>query len=129
MPYLVEGRKKELLTEPQRAITDGDFNYLFTLAYIKVFLANPGYTTLARIRKASLMPLRLEEVEAVENLLIVNGVSVMDRIVARDLAFTEFYSRIGRNYEENCIAINGDITQYHDAEKAIIEKFKEKANG
>jgi hypothetical protein len=133
MPYLAEGRKKELNTEPQRASTLGDYNYLFTKAYIKAFIDDPSYAMIAMIRRASLQPQNLEAVFDVENLLVEKEVHLLDRIVARDLAFVEFYDRIGHNYEVYARVKNGDLPEYNDAERAIIVKFgmipKETSNG
>jgi hypothetical protein len=125
MPYIKKGRQKELLCEPQRANNDGDWNFLYTREYLKAFIAEPGYKTIALIRKASLTPSKLEGVKKVEDLLTVQGVNQLDRIVARDLAFAEFYRRVGAIYEEGAKNINGDLEAYEDALRACREKHME----
>lgn len=123
MPYLESGQKKELMTEPKRATRDGDFNYLYSRAYLKAFIANPSYATIALIAKAAIEPKKLDGVERVDDLLTVMLVSDLDRKAARMLAYLEFYSRIGRLYEDQCIIKNGDLEEYKAAELAIQEKF------
>lgn len=123
MPYLNEGRKKELLTEPQRANTDGDYNFLFTQEYLKVFNANPSYATIALIKKASIRPEAIASVDHLERTLMFNGVISIDRIAARELAFLEFYHRVGYIYELRARENNGDLASYQEAFRAINEKF------
>lgn len=124
MPYLLEGRKKELTVEPQRAETDGDYNFLFTRAYLKRFISDPSYATIALIRKAALHPPVLKTVDDIECMLYDKKVPWLDREVARSLAFTEFYDRIGKRYEELAAVKNGDLVEYEQAFLAMIEKFK-----
>lgn len=123
MPYLQFGRKKELDTEPQRANTPGDFNYLFTKAYLKAFIAKPRYETIAQIKRASVFTNSLGEVQKVQDLLCGLGVSNLDLNVARELAFVEFYRRIGSGYETHARVENGDLELFEEAEQAIINKF------
>lgn len=123
MPYLKEGRKKEVKAERKRANTDGDYNYLYTVEYLEAFTANPSYGTIAQIVKASIEPHKLAGVEALEEFLTVNAVSLIDRKAARLAALLEFYARIGRKYEKECIVTNGDLDEYKRAELAIQEKF------
>ncbi len=123
MPYLKDGRKKELLTEPQRANTDGDYNFLFMQEYLKSYINKPSYSTIALIRKASITPSKVEGVKAIEDLLTVQGVSQLDRIVARDLAFQEFYRRIGSMHEEEAQMSNGDVELFDEALRVMLERF------
>lgn len=124
MPYLKTGRKREVASEPQRANTDGDFNYLYTRAYLKAFTANPSYGTIALLAKAAIDPKKHDLVERIDDLLTLLLVSDLDRKAARLLAYLEFYARIGRMYEKQCIIANGDLEEYKAAEQAIMEKFK-----
>ena len=55
MPYL-KSDLKALLTDPLQAKNDGDYNFLYTVAYLKEFLREPRYVTIAKIRKASICP-------------------------------------------------------------------------
>ena len=45
----------------------------------------------------------------------------IDKEVARDLAFLEFYRRIGVMYEDFAIEKNGDVVEYGEAEDCINE--------
>ena len=111
--------------EPQRAKDEGDFNFLFTLEYLKTFIANPRYSTIALIRQSSLTPSRIAGIKNIEDLLTVQGVSQLQRIVARDLAFHEFMRRIGDKYEEYAIQKNGDLDQFVEAGH-ILASLREK---
>lgn len=123
MPYLKLGRKKELMTEPKRASTDGDFNYLYTRAYLKTFTANPSYATIALIAKTSMTGRGIKEVEDLDWDLRTRFVPDLDVQTARFVAYVEFYARIGRLYEQYCITANGDLEEYKEAELAIQKKF------
>lgn len=123
MPYLKTGRKKEVGSEMKRANTDGDYNYLFTREFLRAFIAEPCYATIARIQKSVLHPAKLDSVGALDNLLTFLGIPAIDREAARLLAFAEFYARIGRKYEDQAIAHNGDVEEYAEAERAITKKF------
>lgn len=124
MPYLKAGRKKELITEPERAETDGDFNFLYTQAYLRAFIVNPSYGTIALIRRASIDPdnFALAEVKAIED-MFKDFTTKLTRTIARDLAFQEFYQRVGVYYEEYARIQNGDLELYLEAYNKIHEKF------
>lgn len=124
MPYIESGRQKELLTEPERAVTEGDYNYLYTVAYLNWFIDSPSYATIHAIYKASIWPGSDLRVGVVESLLSKKGVSGSDLLAARALGFKEFYERIGKNYETYARVKNGDLPQFQRAEQAIINKFK-----
>lgn len=129
MPHLSQGKLNELLTEPQRASNDGDYNALFFVQYLKAFQIEPRYKTIALIRKASLTPSKLEGVKAVEDLLTVQGVTLLDRIVARDLAFVEFYRLVGSRYENLAMKKNGIMPELQDVRELLVQKEEEiKAN-
>jgi len=119
MPYLTEDKKKILDTDSMQAKDEGDYNYLFTVAYLKEFLKEPRYKTIAKIRRASLAPHTFDSVGDIEDRLVFLGVPEIDREVARDLAFLEFYRRIGVMYEDFAIEKNGDVKEYMDAEDYV----------
>lgn len=124
-PYIGDLREAELIVDPKKANCDGDFNALFTIAYLKAYIANPKYATIAKIRKSSMQPQYLTEVKDVEDLLTVQQVPMMDRIVARDLAFVEFYDRIGRPHENLAKRKNGDLQKYKEADAVLQQKALE----
>lgn len=121
MPYLKSDIKEILDCDPMQAKNAGDYNYLYTIAYLKEFLKNPRYITIASIREASISPRMVESVAALEENLRELGVSVLEREVARELAFMEFYRRIGVMYEEFAIEKNGDVKEYLEAEELVNE--------
>lgn len=123
MPYLAEARKALVSIKRLLATEDGDWNFLYSVEFLEAFIEKPAYATIARIGKAALDPRKLAGVEALEDFLTVNGVPALDRQAARLLAFMEFYGRIGRMYEDECIKKNGDLKEYKRAEQVIKEKF------
>lgn len=123
MPYLKEGRKKEVRSEHKRAIEPGDWNYLFTLEYIKAFIGDPRYAMIHRIGKASKNPHYLLNVQELEDYLTVLGVTLDDRAEAREEAMAEFRRRIVGPYEDMSIKVNGDLAEYEELQKIILKKF------
>lgn len=57
-----------------------------------------------------MQPSYIPEVLEVENRLLT--VPIMDRIVARDLAYREFDRLVVSNYEEYCITKSGLVEEY-----------------
>jgi hypothetical protein len=82
----------------------------------------------AKIRKACLDPLKHEGVHGVDSLLTVLGVLDLDRKVARELAFAEFYERIGKMYEAKAREKNGDLVEFKTAKESMEKKFGGKQN-
>lgn len=121
MPYLKPDIKKLLDLDIMQAKNHGDYNYLFTIAYLKEFFKEPRYNTIAEIKIGSIHPLQLESINKVEMALIELGVTLIDRQVARELAFLEFYRRVGVHYEEFAVEKNGDLKEYEKAEELVEE--------
>ncbi len=109
MPYLKQEDKERLNNNPMAARNVGDYNYLFTLAYIAVWKKAPMYSTIHELRKASINPGLIQDVVDVEGQLNSLGVSFEDRQAARYLSFLEFYRRVGSKYEDQKIEENGDV--------------------
>lgn len=129
MPYVGTEREKALIEDPKIANCDGDFNALYSISFLTAYIRDPKYATIAKIRKASMQPQYLTEVKDLDDLLTVQGVPIMDRIVARDLAFTEFYDRVGRQHENLARRKNGDLQKYTEAEKVLHEKALDYVKG
>lgn len=129
MPYVGKDRETELLADAKKANCDGDYNALFSIAYLTAYIREPKYATIAKIRKSSMQPQHLAEVKDLDDLLTVMGVPAMDRIVARDLAFTEFYDRIGRPHENLAKRKNGDLEKYKEADAVLHAKALELVQG
>jgi len=121
MPYLPDEHKVELAkpsTFPDKA---GDWNFLFSQAYLAFWNAegNQRYHTIHKLAKASVFPEEVPEVALVEQRLVSEGVYPNDRMIARALAFTEFYARIGSFYERLARIKNGDLVEYKQAIKQL----------
>jgi hypothetical protein len=125
MPYVDQARRDILKDDPLKANTVGDYNYLFTLAYLKVWLkeGNQRYKTIDALRRASIFPETMPEVKQVTEDLVAIGVPFVDLAIARDLAFLEFYRRIGVDYEDIAIDKNGDLPEYQQAQDLIFEAY------
>jgi hypothetical protein len=125
MPYVDSSRRDILKDDPLKANTVGDYNYLFTLAYLKVWLkeGNQRYKTIDALRRASIFPETMPEVMQVTEDLVAIGVPFVDLAIARDLAFLEFYRRIGVDYEDIAIDKNGDLPEYQQAQDLIFEAY------
>ncbi len=126
MPYLKQESKDALAKDPGMAKNEGDFNYLFTRAMIAFWMKkdNQRYQTIHNLKKASLQPSTVEEVMEVESLLTIKSVPMEDRKAARELAFAEFYRRVGQVYEDQKISENGDV--YDNVPFATVKKGAKK---
>ena len=110
MPYLDDDRKKFIAENPNKTFNEGDWNYLFTLAIIRVWEKTPRYKTIHALRKACYHdPQTLVEMYATECRLLSINISPLDIKIARELAFDEFYRRVGAKYESKKIKENGDV--------------------
>ena len=123
MPYTDAARRQLVRAKKQLATEEGDWNLLYSIEFLEAFIASPKYATIHRIGKAAKNPHRLPGVEALEEFLTVNGVSIEDRAEARDEALAEFRRRVVAKYEDKCIKKNGDLDEYKRALKVIDEKF------
>jgi hypothetical protein len=131
MPYVTQNRRDLLKDKPWEAENVGDYNYLFTLAYLAEWLkdGNQRYHTIHSIKASSIVPDVLVEVKEVDRILQDIGVSILDRQVARELAFHEFYRRIGCEYEDFAVEKNGDVKQYEEAIDKLYTAYTDYING
>lgn len=126
MPYLPETRKTELKADPTKASEPGDFNYLFTLCYLEYWLkpGNQRYATIHRIKTDA----ELEIGDISENItggLWATCLPIQDMRAAKRAAYDEFRRRVVEPYEEYCIAKNGDIDLYEQADLLLNNKYGE----
>lgn len=121
MPHLPLEEKEKLRKDPASASSPGSWNFLYTVAYLQHWLkeGNQRYKTIHELRKSSMQPLTVDEVSKVETIL--TNVSMMDRIVARDLAFKEFERLVVRHYEDYCTVKNGIVEEYDEAHDKMDE--------
>jgi len=119
MPYLTPDQKAELKEKPYLAKDFGDYNYLFTVAILTVWNAMPRYETIHKLAQATdnfFMPMfSLPEIDAVAKLLQGLGVPDTTTLKAAQLAFLEFYIRIGQHYEREKRDEQGDLDEYKTA--------------
>jgi len=117
MPYISSSDRELLKQGIIKANNVGHYNYLFSLAYLRIWLKkdNQRYKTIALLKDVSVLPSMLPETDEIEQLLIALGVDRLERETARALAFDEFYRRIGVEYEDLAIDKNGDLPEYQQA--------------
>lgn len=117
MPYLPQERRIFLRDNPQLANTEGDLNYLFTLKYLDEFIKEPRYHTLARLKT----PLLFKPIQELYSLYTKrgSGFTLNQVVMAMEVAYIEFYRRIGSLYEEYAMEKNGDLDEYLQAEQLI----------
>jgi hypothetical protein len=110
MPYLAESRRNELDNNQFIDLTFGDLNYLITKRIIEVWKASPRYATIHEIQKATRVPSTDGKLWDLRSQLSDEyKISLLDFDVAAELAFQEFYSRVGILYEETKAVQNGDL--------------------
>lgn len=126
MPYLLTERKQELENPSVFPDKEGDWNFLFSQAYLNFWnkKGNQRYQNIHLIRKASGYPELIPEVKLVEDRLIAEGINLTDRLVARELAFTEFYDRVGAFYERLARMKNGDLEEFKVALKKLEDMVR-----
>lgn len=131
MPYIPRSDRNILKDETIHTDSVGDYNYLFTLAYLKIWLkeGNQRYKTVHALRKASIFPETIDEVRQVNERLAQTGVPLVDLAVARDLAFLEFYRRVGADYEDIAIDKNGDLPEFEQAQELIFQAYAKTQRG
>lgn len=123
MPYTDELKRAAVIKSLDAAIEAGDWNFAYTVAYAKRMLNRLAYKTIHELRKAVHDPNLIEEVAYVDSQLAQRKVSALDRQVARELAFAEFYARVGRYYEDKAIKKNGDVAEIKQLFAAIDKKY------
>jgi hypothetical protein len=110
VPYLTAVRKKSLLNPTFHPTHKGDWNYLYTLAFISMWKNDNSYTTIHKIALSVLQPELFEETNEVTKRIAESmGASKFDLVVARQLAFREFMRRVGDRYEDKKREENGDV--------------------
>jgi hypothetical protein len=122
MPYVPDenDRRNKLALGLLKPENVGDLNFLFTLEMIKEFKKEMRYHTIHNLCKKYVT----EFVVTMSGLpLVVTarmfGFSDRDIETAARLAFMEFYSRVGRVYEDKAILKNGDLKEYQEVLQLI----------
>ena len=110
MPYLTLERIRFLEAQKEKAVQEGDWNYLYTLELIATFLKAPKYKTIHLIKKACYVNSQwVPGIKAIDDHLRKINIPAEDIVTARQLACDEFYRRVASLYEDSKIALNGDV--------------------
>ena len=107
MPYLDKHKKEILKAKPHVATTAGHLTYLFTLDFIRRYKEAPEFGTIAGFLEGS-----AELINKVRSRIEDSGQPLPPMIRlqgAFDLAFIEFYRRVGSKHEDLKAEINGDV--------------------
>lgn len=118
MPYLFQERLDALKRGERSKLNAGDWNALFTLIIIDIWNNDPRYTTIHDLKKAFNDP-KHPFISELHEELINLGISSSDINAAKELAFMEFYRRVGGAYENFKSVQNGDI--YKETVKNLYE--------
>jgi hypothetical protein len=86
----------------------GDMCYAYTKVLIDEFNNEPRWATIHRLRAELYDPPVTSKLYTVEQIMSTKF-TLLDRRTARDLAFLEFYRRVGAVYEDNRASENGDL--------------------
>lgn len=126
MPYIVKSRR-EILKQDHFAARDvGEVNFVFSILILDIFKANRKYSTIHQLRKIVNTPSIHPDFENMfYQIPKSSSLDQADVRVALDNAWLEFYTRVGRRYENGAIVLNGDI--YEEILKEIDNDNKDKA--
>lgn len=112
MPYIPTNSRREILRKDHFAArTKGEVNFVFSIMFLDIFKANKRYDTIHDLRKIVVTPSINPDFENMFYQIPRNGSGLdqTDIRVALDNAWTEFYDRVGRKYEDKAVKKNGDI--------------------
>jgi len=109
MPYLIEERKKALNQGNRHNLNEGDANYLYTQFFLKRWKLESTYKQIHFFKKLAAHPSFDTEFQEIDHSIRLTGMLDSDRQAARELAFLEFYRRVGSKYEDKKIELNGDV--------------------
>ena len=113
MPYITKNLKEKINDINYSPNSLGELNYLYTLAMIKAWKENPRYDTIHWLKASVICPDLNNYVHEIYSKLKYLNIPDISSSVARELAFLEFYRRIGSHYESNKALENGDV--YHSS--------------
>ena len=113
MPYIPDTahRRKHLLENPYDARNGGELNFVFSNLLLRKFNLDRCYETIHQLRLIVNQPSIDHDFENVFYQIPKgkSGLSALDVRAALDNAWSEFYDRIVRYYEDKAIKRNGDI--------------------
>lgn len=108
MPQITRTRRAMIDLDVTEVMTMGELCYAYTKILIDEFNKEPRWTTIHRLRRGINLPSMDNMFGPLEGALrsrFTHG----DLVAARELAFLEFYRRVGSAYEDNRAAENGDL--------------------
>lgn len=118
MPYLTVEDRKKLPVRP------GSLNYLITRVLIQSFVEHPVYDTLHVLRRDFVTDKKHNVMLNQMRNDYAEWFTVADIYAASEMAFNEFYRRVGVAYEESKMVTNGDLPEYQAVLKLISELNK-----
>lgn len=110
MPYNKIERRKLLDKDLKAAVDVGDLNYVYTAhVIIPIWVFETRYKTIEKIRALMNGDETNSTVVNIDMTFRKKGWTDKQVKRAKELAFDEFYRRVGVNYENNAARKNGDV--------------------
>lgn len=110
MPHIKQEERKEIdsATDTFNLSREGQLCYVFSKWAKDTYSSHPRWSTIHKIKFALRNPFHNDETHALIQKFMGNW-HKEDVFTAADLAFTEFYRRVGALYEDGMIEQNGDV--------------------
>lgn len=128
MPYIPKEEQEALRLNLSKVSNVGHYNFLYTEAILKVWNAKPKYETIHKLKRDFNTADTPQEVANVTKVLQDSGANFKDIHAAYELAFTEFYFRVARPYENEKIRSHGDLDGYEEAMGHLNDMARERFN-
>lgn len=130
MPYIPDTaeRRSQLINNPFDARNGGELNFVFSNLLLSIFKLDRRYETIHKLKLVVNQPSTNPDFENMFYQIPKgkSGLSSYDVRAALDNAWSEFYDRVVRYYEDKAIKRNGDIYtelfQQLDADEADRNK-------
>lgn len=108
MPHIKKDEQVQLYGTDVQATREGHLCYLFSMWALDTYKEEPRWSTIHKIRVALRNPFHTEGTHAIIRRQM-GAWQKSDIETAADLAFVEFYRRVGALYEDGMIQQNGDV--------------------
>lgn len=110
MPYIRKEKRGPILADLNKVVDVGDLNFVYTVKIIiPTWVAEPRYKTIEAIRGLMTAGVLNDTLRTIDTHFLRKGWTREQIQRAKDLAFDEFYRRVGVYYENHACFINGDV--------------------
>jgi len=112
MPYTAAEDRAAVDTRVSNIVTEGDLNYYITTKILDVWNEEPKYKTIHYLHKVMITSPKDSPLLAMLRRELADRFDAADIYTAGNLAFLEFYRRVGSTYEDVKRVKNGDLPGY-----------------